>query len=100
MYMSGVVTGMALIVAVLRPILLVLLLALAVCVVAVAGATQLRTVAVLIASTALRPAGATSSVFVSPYSKFFPRKKQEKRNKSQLEVISWRWRAEPPQAEK
>ena len=79
MYMSGVVTGMALIVAVLRPILLVLLLALTVWFVAVAGATQLRPVAVLIATTALRPAGATASGSVSPYSKFFPKKKARKK---------------------
>ena len=79
MYMSGVVTGMALIVAVLRPILLVLLLALAVCIVAVAGTTVQSAVAVLFATTTLRPAGTATSGSVSPYSKFFPKKKARKK---------------------
>ena len=78
MFMSGVVTGMEYFVAVLRLILQVLLLALTVCFVAVAGAAQLRTVVVLNATNTHRPTGATASVFVSPCSKFFPKKKQEK----------------------
>ena len=78
MYMSGAVIGMVLIAAVLRQILQVLLLALTVCFVAVAGAAQLRTVVVLNATNTHRPTGATASVFVSPCSKFFPEKKQEK----------------------
>lgn len=77
---SGVVTGITQAITVVhrRMILLVLLLALTVWIVAVAGTAQQRTVAVLIATSALRPSGATSSVSVSPCSKFFPKKKQEK----------------------
>ena len=79
MYGSCVVTGMALIVAVPRLILLVQPLALTVCIVAVAGATMLRTVAVLIASAAPRPTGMAALASVSPYSKFFPKKKARNR---------------------
>ena len=101
MFGSGVVTGMmqAITVVLRRTIRQDLQLALTVCFVAVAGAAMLRTVAVLIASTP-RPTGSAPLASVWPYSKFFPKKKQEKRNKSQSEVIPRRWRAEPPQAEK
>ena len=78
MYGSCVVTGMALIAVVHKRTLLDQPLALTVCFVAVAGAAQLRTVVVLNATNTHRPTGATASVFVSPCSKFFPKKKQEK----------------------
>ena len=71
MYLSGVVTGKEHTVAVHKLILQVQPLALSVCFVAVAGTAQLRAVAVLIATTALRPTGTATSVFVSPCSEFF-----------------------------
>ena len=82
MYGSGVVIGIAQAITVVlhRMILLVLRLALTVCIVAVAGATMLRTVAVLFATTTHRPTGTTSSGSVSPCSKFFPKEKAKEQS--------------------
>ena len=81
MYGSGVVIGIAQAITVVhrRMILLVLLLALTVCIVAVAGTTQLRTVAVIFATVTLRPSGCTTSGSVSPCSKFFYKKARKER---------------------
>ena len=105
MYGSGVVIGIAQAITVVhrRMILLVLLLALTVCLVAVAGPTMRRTVAVLIATPTLRPTGTTTSGSVSPCSKFFHKQEksnqENKKNRKLLAFIPRRWRAEPPQAE-
>lgn len=75
MFGSGAVTGiLVLLAAVLRQILQVLLLALGVCIVAVAGPTMLQAAAVLIAASPPRPTGAPTTGSVSPYSEFFPKK--------------------------
>ena len=87
MSMSGAVTGMALIAAVRRLIPQVLLLALSVCIVAVAGASVRRTAAVLIAAAACRPAGATTSGSVLPSLQVLS-EELEKARKEKLEVVS------------
>ena len=79
MYWSGAVTGMILTAAVHRQTLRVLpQIQEPVCFGAVAGSAMLRTVAVLIATASPRPAGATASASVWPYSEFFPKKKARK----------------------
>lgn len=79
MYGSGVVTGMALIAVVHKRTLLDQPLALTVCIVAVALAAVLRTVAVLFASALPRPTGMAALASVWPYSEFFPKKKARNR---------------------
>ena len=86
MSMSGAVTGMALIAAVRRLIPQVRLLALTVCIVAVAGTTMHRTAVALIAATTHRPTGTTSSGSVSPSQQVLS-EELEKARKEKLDVV-------------